>query len=119
MDYSTKSRYGVYQARFQLPAFIKSKHPAVQKEYVRSLKTKNRSQARRRLATIANDFHNAIHLIENNMADLTQTEIEAIVKKAIATAQTLDDHSIATTGFDTINSHRADPHFDSARIFHG
>jgi len=53
------------------------------------------------------------------MADLTQTEIEAIVKKAIATAQTLDDHSIATTGFDTINSHRADPHFDSARIFHG
>ncbi len=114
MDYAIKSRHGVYQARFQLPAHIKAKYPNIQKEYVRSLGTKNRRQARHILAIITNNFHTALHLIECNMPNLTPEEIEEIVKKAISLAKTLDEQSIAATGFDTINFHRADPHFDLA-----
>jgi hypothetical protein len=112
MDYATKSLHGVYQARFQLPSFIVSTHPLIQREFKRSLQTKNRIKAKKILAMMVSSYHVAIGWIEQRMSELSQDEVEAMIKKAIDIGQTMDRQSLRDMGYQTIDSHKADPNFD-------
>ena len=79
----TRTKFGVYQARLTLPVVVTRHFPFLQREYRRSLKTRERPEAKYRHAILQARFHEGIQIILAQIAFMSTDQVQNVINATL------------------------------------